>query len=364
MTEMTLTRSALNRATLARQMLLAREKTDALSAIARLLAMQAQEARPPYLGLWTRLVGFRAADLTQLLLERQVVRATAMRGTLHLMATDDYLALRETLQPMLSEAVKSVLRTRAEGLDFDAVVAEGSAFFGERSRTFEEFREQLERAHPGGDARAMAYAVRLSLPLVQVPAMTDWGFPARTQFALAETWLEKMVDTLARPETLVRRYLAAYGPATVSDAQAWSGMKGLSAAFEALRPELVTFLSEEGKELFDVPDAPRPSEETLAPVRFLPEFDNLLLAHADRRRIIADDHRKRIVTPNLRVLPTFLVVGLVAGTWRLEQKKKSATLTIEPFEPLPVRVQAELAEEGARLVEFLAAGCPPEVRLA
>jgi len=200
----------------------------------------------------------------------------------------------------------------------------------------------------------MAYAIRMHLPLVQVPTDDAWGFPAASDFALADDWLGKKIPTEEAPaHMLVRRYLAAFGPATPKDAQVWSGLQSLRAAFEELRPELVTFRDERKRELFDLPDAPRPDEDTPAPVRFLPEFDNLVLAHDDRTRVIADEHRPKVTLKNLQVRATFLVDGFVAGAWKVERKKKTATLVLEPFGKLTKKTLTELEREGEALLRFV-----------
>jgi hypothetical protein len=352
MTDTLLTSRALNRATLARQMFLAREKTTALDAIERLAGMQAQIPRPPFVGLWSRLSTFRREQLTDLAHQRKIVRATMMRATLHIVSTRDYRAWRATVQPMLSAAMLGVLRGRAEGLDLEALGLAARACLDERPRTFEEIRGVLRAQWPKADERAMGYAVRTHLPLVQVPTDAPWGWPAAACFAVAETWMGKPVAAKADPAALVLRYLAAFGPASPADAQTWSGLRGLKATFEALRPKLRVFQDEKGRELFDLPKAPRPSEDTKAPVRFLPEYDNLLLGHADRSRIIDDEHRKKVVTANLRVLATYLVDGRVAGTWRIERTKKSASLVLEPFTALSRKIREELIEEGTALLRF------------
>jgi hypothetical protein len=347
-----LTTRALGRATLARQMLLAREKTTALDAIERLAGLQAQVPRPPFLGLWTRLARFRAEDLGRLVHDRKAVRATMMRGTLHLVSTRDYLAWRPVLQPMLTAAMAGVLRDRARDLDLDGVARAARACLDERPRTFEELRDVLGRAWPGGDERAMGYAVRTHLPLVQVPTDTRWGWPAAACFAAAESWIGQPVGRDTDAKDLVLRYLAAFGPASVADAQAWSGLRALAGTFEALRPKLRVFRDDRGRELFDLPKAPRPDADTPAPVRLLPEYDNLLLAHADRRRVIADEHRPKVVTANLRILATFLVDGLVAGTWRIERARASATLVLEPLGPVARAARPQVEEEAAALLAF------------
>jgi hypothetical protein len=244
------------------------------------------------------------------------------------------------------------LRGRMEGLDLEAVGLAARACLEERPRTFEEIRGVLRAQWPKADERAMGYAVRTHLPLVQVPTETAWGWPAAACFAEAETWMGKKVAPKADNAALVLRYLAAFGPATPADAQTWSGLRGLKETFEGLRSKLRVFRDEKGRELFDLPKAPRPSENTKVPVRFLPEYDNLLLAHADRSRVIDDAHRKKVVTANLRVLATFLVDGRVAGTWKMERTRKAATLVLEPFVPVAKATRSELGEEGAALLRF------------
>lgn len=350
----TLSTRQLNRALLARQMLLSREKTATTDAVERLAGLQAQVARPPFVGLWTRLEGFRRDDLLEALRKRQVVRVTAMRATLHLMTAADYVDLRGALQPGLSRGMQSILRDRAKSFDMEAVKSEGRAFFGGSPETFDAFRIHCKEKHPDGDERAMAYAVRTHLPLVQVPTDAAWGFPAAAAFALADEWLGTEIPTGEAPaHALVRRYLAAFGPATPGDAQVWSGLSGLRAVFEELRPSLATFRDERKRELFDLPEAPRPGEDEPAPVRFLPEFDNLVLSHDDRTRVMADEHRSRVVTKNLQVNATFLVDGFVAGTWKVERKKKTATLVLDPFGPLAKKTLAALEKEGDALLRFV-----------
>ena len=345
---------ALNRALLARQMLLERHAVTALDAIERLVGMQAQVARPPFVGLWTRLQGFKRDELSTALHERRAVRVTSMRGTLHVMTTADYLALRGAMQPMLTKGTLAILRDRATALDLDALDAEGRKFFGNAPATFDALRDHLKSKFPKSDERAMAYMIRTHVPLVQVPTDAPWAFPAAADFALADRWLSKKVSVAATgSEALVLRYLAAFGPATPSDAQAWSGLAGLGEVFESLRPSLLTFRDERKRELFDLPDAPRPDEGTEAPVRFIPDFDNLVLSHDDRSRIMADVHRGRVTLKNLQVRATFLVDGMVAGTWKSERKRKAAVLVLEPFGPVPKRTRSALDEEGEKLLEFL-----------
>jgi hypothetical protein len=347
-----LTLDELNRATLARQMLLARQKVPVLRAVERLAGLQAQLARPPYIGLWSRVAGFEPEQLTRLARDRKVVRATLMRATLHLVSAKDYRSLRPTLQPMLT-AAGARATAPAKGLDLDGLTARARAILDERPQTFDDLRSALAKAWPKADERALGYAVRTHLPLVQVPEDSRWGWPGAAAFAVAETWIGKPMGGAADPRALVLGYLAAFGPASVRDAETWSYLRGLGPVFEALRPKLRAFHDERGRELFDLPKAPRPPAKTPAPVRFLPDYDNLLLAHADRTRIVPDAHRGRLATKNLRIPPTFLVDGRVAGLWHIDRARSSAVLVLEPFEPLSRPARAELTEEGRALARFV-----------
>lgn len=365
-TVQTLSLRQLGRATLARQMLLGREEAGVAAAVERLAGLQAQLARPPFIGLWSRLAGFRREDLAGPLVRRELVRATMMRGTLHVVSARDYLELRPVLQPLLTKAVTSVLRERARDLDIEGLLSASRGYLAGEPRTFEEIRDHLTSLGLPGDERARGFAVRCHLPLVQVPDGGDWAYPSAARFTLADGWLGRPVAAESGDARgLVRRYLAAFGPASVVDAQTWSGMAGMRGVFEELRPELVTFRDERGRELFDLPGAPRPAEDVPAPARFLPDFDNLVLAHDDRSRLIADEHRPLVSKPNLAVLPTFLVDGRVAGTWSIQTTRGTAVLAMEPFVPIPKAARDELLEEGERLVRFVEPGAKGhDVRLA
>ncbi|MCP3140905.1 winged helix DNA-binding domain-containing protein [Pyxidicoccus xibeiensis] len=347
-----MTLRALNRATLARQLLLEREKLPLLKAVERLVALQAQQAKPPFLGLWSRVEGFEREALLRLLQRREVVRATLMRGTLHLLSAKDYVKLRALFAPLLEASVHAILRERAKGLDIAPLVQEAREYLLEEPRTFEEVRDYLVERHPKTDERAMGFVVRMYLPLIQVPTDAEWGYPGTTDFAVAESWLGEPLGTDGTPEALVLRYLAAFGPATVADAQTWTGLKGLKDVVASLMPKLLTLRDEKGRELFDLPKAPRPPEDTPAPVRFLPEFDSLILGHEDRTRLVADEYRSRLITKNLRIPATFLVDGLVTGTWKVERKKATATLVVEPFAPLGKKLRDALVGEGEGLLRF------------
>lgn len=347
-----LTQRALNRALLARQLLLGRKQAPALEVIEHLVGLQAQQARPPFIGLWSRIEGFRREELLQLLESRAVVRGTLMRTTLHLMSARDYPAFRVALQPGMTQAVRSILGDRLQRFDLGQLVNAAREVFAERPRTFTEVRAVLQERFPEADERALGYTARTHLPLIVLPAEHPWGFRADGDFGLAETWLNCAMHPEAPTADLVLRYLAAFGPATTADVQAWSGLSGLAPVLNELRPRLLTFRDERKRELFDLPDAPRPPEDTPSAPCFVADFDNLLLSHADRTRVIADEYRPRVVTRNGLVLPTILVDGQVAGTWKTSRARKTATLTVSPFSPLSHAVREQLAEEGEQLARF------------
>ena len=349
----TLSLRALGRATLARQLLLQRSPLAPLAAIEQVAGMQAQVARPPYLGLWSRLASFEREALTALIASKKVVRATLLRGTLHLFSARDFLAHRGALQPMLTKGAASILGDRGEGIDLPRLLDRARALLAEGPATFEVLRDRLVESFPQWNDRAMGYLTRCHLPLVQVPEAGEaWAFPQAARFGLADAWLGKPCAPEKPPDSLVLRYLAAFGPATPADAQAWSGLQGLREVFVRLRPKLVTVRDQGKRELFDLPDAPRPGEDAPAPVRFVPDFDNLVLAHADRRRVLAEAHRGAVVTKNLLVRATVLVDGVVAGIWKVERKKAAATLVVEEFAKIAKQDRAALAEEGERLLGF------------
>jgi hypothetical protein len=351
-----MTLRALGRATLARQLLLARAEIAPTAAIERLAGVQAQLGRPAFVALWTRVAGFRADALRAAIGKRKVVRATLMRATLHMVSARDYLGFRPALAPMLADAMKRVLGARAASVDVDRLVRAARAALDAGPLTFEELRPRLAAAMAHADERALGYAVRVILPLVQAADGSTWGWGTGGAFALAESYLDAPVAPAAPPDALVLRYLAALGPATPQDAQVWSGLPRLTEVFERLRPKLRTFRDPRGRELFDLPRAPRADEDEPAPVRFLPDWDNLILSHADRTRVIDDAHRKLISTGNLGLLSTFTVDGRVAGRWRAARdpkQKRRAVLTLEPFVAIAKPALRALEAEGQALLGFL-----------
>ncbi|MBW3652037.1 MAG: winged helix DNA-binding domain-containing protein [Actinobacteria bacterium] len=325
-----------------------------VEAIERLAGMQAQEPKHPFVGLWTRLEDFAEERLLRALQERSVVRATLMRSTLHLLSAADYLALRMALQPPMSVALR-VLGARAKDLDPEQVLPAARALLEGSPLTFDDIRARLQERFPDVDERALGYAVRTLLPLVMVPREgARWGFARVTEFALAEEWLGEPLAQDGAEQALVRRYLGAFGPASAKDVQAWSGVGAMKAVLDGMRDELEVFTDERGRRaLFDLPGAPRPAADVPAPPRLLGEFDNLMLAWDDRSRVIADEHRPLVTTKNLRVKATFLVDGVVAGTWTLAVKRRVATLTLEPFASIPAHAATSLEAEAERLVRLV-----------
>jgi hypothetical protein len=349
----------LNRAVLARQLLLERASMKASAAIEHLVGLQAQAPLPPYVGLWTRLHNFSPEQLSDLLTTRKAVRVVLMRSTIHLVTARDCIAHYKTLEPVQHRLLfrGSPYGRNIQGLDLNALARYGRRLLEAQPRTLGELRPLLAKRWPRYDGHSMAFALRNLLPLVQIPPRGVWGQRGLPLLATAESFLRKPMKASGNVQALVLRYLTAFGPASVRDAQAWSGLSGLSEVFEGLRKRLRTFRSEKGAELFDLPDALRPAADVAAPVRLLGEFDNVLLSYADRSRIVDDDHRRRIGTLNGMIPGTILVDGRVAGIWKIERTKASAaTLRIYGFRPLPPAARRDATAEGDALLRFMCDG--------
>ena len=323
--------------------------------IEHLVGMQAQSPLPPYFGLWTRLHDFLPDDLSRLLLHRRVVRIALMRSTIHLVTANDCLALRPIVQPVIDRALKGGYGQRLAKVDKGELAAVGRELVEERPRTFAELGEALKARWRDIDPDAARNAVRALVPLVQVPPRGLWGKAGRAAHTSAESWLGRSLGTARAADPLILRYLAAFGPATIADMRAWSGLTGLKDVVGRLRPRLRVFHDEGGFELFDVEDAPLPDGGIRVPCRFLPEWDNVLLAYANRTRIVAAPWLERLFTLNGIIRATFLVDGFVHGTWRLAKTKKRTTLVIEPYAGLTRPQQRALFEEGERLLSFAGA---------
>jgi hypothetical protein len=353
---------ALNRALLARQLLLSRAPRPATGAradrvietVEHLVGLQAQAPFPPYYGLWSRLTGFRPVDLAELILDRRIVRIALMRGTIHLVSARDCLLLRPLVQPVLDRGLKAVFGKQIDGVDTIALAAAGRILLAEKPRTFSELGALLSEQWPGHPSDALAQAVRALVPLIQVPPRAVWGAAGQSAHTPAEAWLGRELDSGPPLERLVTRYLAAFGPATVRDIQAWSGLTRLREPVERLRPSLRTFRDEQGNELFDLPESPRPDPGTPAPVRLIAEFDNLVLSHADRTRVISGPNRKRLFTRNGIFPGTVLINGFVLGIWRITRSRDAAALSIDMFESISGGDRDAVTREGERLLAFAA----------
>ncbi len=311
--------------------------------------MQAQVPNSPYVGLWTRLEGFQPSELADLISKRRAVRLGLLRNTIHLVTARDCLALYPLFPTTLERTLKtSPFGRNLVGVDMSSVVAAARVLLQDKPRTFSELGKLLQQRWPDRDSTSLAYVIRHLVPIVQVPPRGIWGKSGQPTWTSAEHWLGRPPAAKPSFEKLVRRYLGAFGPASIADVSAWSGLTGLRAIVERLRPGLRTFQDERGRELFDVPDGPLPDPDTPAPPRFLPEYDNLLIGHDDRTRVIDHAYRYVIFTG------TLLVDGFVQATWTIKRGRDAATLTIEPLRRLSKTDRLAVVEEGERLLAFAA----------
>ncbi|WP_314621997.1 winged helix DNA-binding domain-containing protein [Streptomyces stackebrandtii] len=342
-----LTPRALNRATLDRQLLLRRAPLGVEDAVAHLLGLQAQNTKPPYYALAARLDGFRPEQLSALMESRAVARIVTMRSTVHTHTARDAVALRGLVQggAIDRELAIFVGRKGLDGVDLERLARLSRSLVEDSPRTPKQLRDELLKEWPHADPPSLSLAARCLLPLVQVTPRGLWGRGGQVALTTTDAWFGDAVPAeAADTDETVLRYLAAFGPASVKDMQTWCGLTHLREAFERLRPRLLVFQNARGTELFDLPDAPRPDEDTPAPPRFLPEFDNLLLSHADRTRVVTPELRSRTWQGN-RAFSVFLLDGMLAGIWHLDEAKDRTTLTIEPFAPVTRAQRAELAAE-------------------
>jgi hypothetical protein len=351
-----LTARAVNRATLARQHLLERTTRPVPEVVAGLVGLQAQAPFPPYYGLWSRIDGFEPEHLSALLLDRTLVRIVVMRGTIHLVTAEDSRLLRPWLQPVFDRWLAADRERAAglDGLDLTEVAEAGRRLLAERPMTSKQLGQALREQFPDAPAASLEFAIRNRVPVVQIPPRAIWGKAGQPTWALAEDWLGRRLakPTAKQAERIVLRYLAAYGPATVADLQAWCGMTRLGEIVARLERRLMTFRSEDDAVLYDVPDAPRPDPDTPAPPRYLAEFDNVLISYADRTRIIDDAARRRVFTINGLIRGTITVDGWVRGIWKIERGRGTASLRVERFGRIAGRDQAALTDEGMRLLAF------------
>ncbi|MFD6416576.1 winged helix DNA-binding domain-containing protein [Streptomyces sp. NPDC060194] len=353
---------ALNRATLARQLLLQRREMTAADAVTHLLGLQAQNVRPPYVALAARLDGFEPEELSRGMADRSIVRIVTMRSTIHTHTAEDCLTLRPFVQPARERELRMFLK-RMPGVDLDRLAGLARGFVEEEPRTLKEIRELLTVEWPAADPQALGVAARCMLPLVQVTPRGLWRRSGQVALTTAEHWLGRP-GTDPDPSTadsVVLRYLAAFGPASVKDMQQWAGITRMKEVFQRLRPRLLTFRdATTGVELFDLPDAPRPGPDVPAPPRFLPEFDNLLLSHADRSRFVPPATRHRNWAGNVAYC-VYLHDGMLSGVWKLTEERDGSRLVIEPFTKLTARERDALSAEGERTLRTLQAPEPYDI---
>lgn len=348
----TLTNRQLNRATLARQWMLARADVAIPDAIGFLLGLQAQTTNGPYQALWNRLDGFTHDALTALITSRTLLRATTLRTTLHLHTVDDMRAIRPLVQPVLDRTFSSVAKSRAIKADRVAVNEAGVKIIDEGPITAGELGKRLLALFPDGDPYVLAQVVQGAETLIQVPPSRIWGHGGAPLLARIERWIGQSLGEPWPLPNLVLRYLAAFGPASVMDMQTWCGLTRLAPAFAALRGQLVEFSGEDGRVLYDLPDAPRPDPDLPAPVRLLPEYDNVFLGLADRTRIQSPHAKARMSMVNGYV-STFTLDGFIAGNWAQTRKADVMTIALTPFRQLLPPDMTEIEVEAALVGAFL-----------
>ncbi|MFB8117078.1 winged helix DNA-binding domain-containing protein [Streptomyces sp. NPDC056465] len=353
---------ALNRATMERQLLLRRSELPVKEAVSRLVGLQAQNTRPPYFQLFSRLEGFDPAALSALMESREVVRIVTLRSTIHTHTAEDALTLRPLVQPARDRELR-MFRSGLTGVDLDRLASLARELVEERPRTMKELREELRAHWPDADPQSLGIAARCRLPLVQVTPRGLWGRSGQVALTTAEHWLDSPARPAAPPDATVLRYLGAFGPASVKDLQAWAGLTRMREVFERLRPGLVTFRDENGVELFDLPDAPRPDPETPAPPRFLPEFDNVLLGHADRTRVIPPAYKGRNGVGN-QSYGTVLADGFLAAVWRLDESADDAVVTVQALGDLGAPTREAITQEAVDMLGTMSRAPAHDVRFA
>lgn len=350
-----LDRRTLNRSLLARQFLLERVDAPVADVVEHLVGMQAQVPLDPYVALWSRIRAFDPAELGQLMLDREAVRMTLMRTTLHLVSARDALRIRPLVQGMVERAFASSSFARdLVDLDLAPLLARGVELVELKPRTTRELATALAEEWPNHDANALAHAIRFLVPLVQVTPRGVWGEALQPTMTTLSSWLGRAAAPTMSVEELVLRYLGAFGPATVADLRAWSWLTNMRPIIDRLRPQLCSYRDEAGRELYDVRDGVFGDPSAPAPTRFLPQYDNVFLAHADRSRIM--DHVKWGNSFNHQ--GTIFVDGFLTGAWRLRTKSRDATLTLELRAPVSRLQHNEITTEAGRLLDLLT----PETR--
>ena len=356
---------ALNRALLARQGLLERTAAPVPDVVARLCGLQAQVPSNPYVALWARIAGFRPAELSDLLEARALARAQTLRATIHLHTADDLRALQPLTGDVLARVFRGQFRRLLGDVATEDVAALGRSLLTGEPRSRAELAPELAARWPQVDTNALAQAVTFNSALVQATPRGLWGRSGAARWARTEEWLGAPLDPEPSVDAWVLRYLAAFGPATSADVRTWSGLTGLRAVLARLRPRLRAFRDAAGRELLDVEDGALPDPDTPAPPRFLPEYDNVVLAHADRARI-ASPAGPGQPWPSGTWIGTLYVDGFFRAYWRAELDGAAATLTVDRLTPLrtdPGGTAAAIEAEGVALLALIAPGAEPRVVL-
>jgi len=344
-----ITRQERNRTLLHRQFLLERQSIPILQATEHLLALQSQIPNPPYIGLWTRLHNFERDNLTQLLNKHDMMRVPWIRSTLHLISADDHQRFRHIIGRALERGLRSFYGRFLKDIDLDELVEYAHPFIESSPRTTGELREFLSQKYNVTNPDALAYAIRTYIPLVQVPPAGTYGSGTKASYTPVEGWIQNNIEPQSIIE-LFKKYLQAYGPASIMDFQFWLGITKLNSELKSILPALVAYQDEDGQTLYDLPELPIIAGNYPAPIRFIPEYDNLLMGHKKRTHYLEEKYRKRVFLSAARVLGTILVDGMVQATWKIRTKNKNTTLSITPFDTLPHHIRDDIESEANRLL--------------
>ena len=344
----------LNRTVLQRQFLLERVTMPALDVVEHLVGMQAQEPQDPHLGLWSRIERFDPAELSTAIEQRAAARIVAMRGTVHLFTAADAAAMRPLAQPVLDRELNvKMYREALDGVDLAPIVAAGRDILAAGPCSTKQLRAELATCFPDIDANVLPHVCRNHLALVQVPPRGLWRRGGQVTYSPVEEWLgrePKAPDV----EEVVRRYLAAFGPATNADITTWSGLQAMREITDRMRPTLRTYRDERGRELFDLPDAELADPDLRAPVRVLPEYDNVLLSHHDRDRFFPPAEARRRLGGEARTISgTILHDGVVVATWRIDRTEHEPVIVVDHAVTLTASARRAIDGEAGRALAFL-----------
>lgn len=350
----TLSARELNRALLARQGLLKRRRIGIAEAIHACGGLQSQEPKDPHVALWSRVSGFRGEQLHAAAQRREIVRGSYLRSTIHTVASNDYRVFRPLLQAVIDRELETAhWRSISGGFEGGQVEPLARALMATAPMSAQALGEALLPHFPNAQKAGLGHWVRTRLPLAVVPSDDRWGYPRPPRFVPAEQWLQQALVPASLAELLLHG-IAAIGPASSADLRSWSGLRGIKPVLESLRPQLQVFHDESGRELLDLADAPRPRANTPAPVRFLPEYDNVFLSHDERSRILPPEHGRHFtLAKNGRRLRAVLVDGFVRAGWSHACDKGRASIEVRSFERFDAATREQLENEADSLLHFL-----------